>query len=206
MIYTLPFGHRVAILPHMNPIHWTFDKLYPAIRYVYERIQGHAWFDQISDQIWLGGAPTYQRDYDFVVANNIRAVVDVRAEREADKEIYQQHGIDYLQLKVLDVMVPTAEQLDEGVALIAREVDSGKSVLIHCAKGRGRSATLLAAYLMLHKGMSYFEARDFLLSRRPLVNLQGRHERALESWLARVKDSSIANAQSQLTHTDAKII
>lgn len=167
----------------MNPIHWSFDKLYPVIRFVYERIQGQAWFDQVTDQIWLGGAPTYKRDYDFVVENNIEAVVDVRAEREADRQYYLDHEIDYLQLKVLDVMVPTIDQLDLGVSFIEKEVEAGKTVLVHCAKGRGRSATLLAAYLMLHEGLSYSESRDFLLSKRPLVNLQRRHEKALESWI-----------------------
>ena len=77
----------------MNPIHWTFDKFYPAIRFVYERVQGHEWFDEITETLWMGGAPTYERDYLFVIDKHIRAVVDLRAEREADKARYQQNKI-----------------------------------------------------------------------------------------------------------------
>jgi atypical dual specificity phosphatase len=167
----------------MNPIHWAFDKLYPAIRFLYERVQGHAWFDQITSQIWMGGAPTYPRDYDYLLVTGINAVVDVREEREGDLELYAVNQIDYLKLKVLDVMVPSDEQLDAGTVFIDEHVKKGGKVLIHCAKGRGRSATMLAAYLMRYEGLSYDEARALMLSKRSLVNLQGRHQKALERWV-----------------------
>lgn len=171
----------------MNPIHWAFDKLYPAIRYVYERILGHEWFDKITENLWLGGAPTYERDYQFVFDHNFGAIVDLRAEREADIARYREHNIDYLKLRVLDVMVPTPEQLDEGVDFIRHHVLLNNPVLIHCAKGRGRSAALVAAYLMRYEGMSYDEAQEFLVSKRSLVNLQGRHQRALQRWIQKYR-------------------
>jgi atypical dual specificity phosphatase len=182
----------------MNPIHWAFDKFYPAIRFVYERLQGHEWFDEITETLWLGGAPTYERDYLFVIEKHIRAVVDLRAEREADKARYQQHDIDYLQIKVLDVTVPTPEQLDEGVEFIRQHVGQNHKVLVHCAKGRGRSATMLAAYLMRYEGMGYEEAREFLHSKRSLVNIQGRHQRALESWIQQVANSQSTEINEEL--------
>lgn len=167
----------------MNPVHWIFDKLYPTIRFVYERMQGHNWFDQMTSHIWMGGAPTYDRDYDYLLDAGINAVVDVREEREDDRQLYEENNIDYLKLKVLDVMVPSDEQLDDGTTFIDEHVNNGGKVLIHCAKGRGRSATLLAAYLMRYEGLSYDEARELMLSKRSLVNLQGRHQKALERWI-----------------------
>jgi atypical dual specificity phosphatase len=113
----------------------------------------------------------------------INAVVDVREEREGDLELYAVNQIDYLKLKVLDVMVPSDEQLDAGTVFIDEHVKKGGKVLIHCAKGRGRSATMLAAYLMRYEGLSYDEARALMLSKRSLVNLQGRHQKALERWV-----------------------
>ena len=168
----------------MNPIHWAFDKLYPVIRFVYERIQGHAWFDEIQTQLWMGGAPTYDRDYEFLLQKGINAVVDMRAERQDDLELFERENVDYLQLKVLDVLVPSPEQLDEGVAFIHDHIQAGDTVLIHCAKGRGRSATMTAAYLMRYEGFTYEEAKELLDRKRPLTNLQNRHRKTLNSWIA----------------------
>lgn len=176
----------------MNPIHWSFDKLYPAIRFVYERIQGHPWFQLIDDHLWMGGAPTYDRDYDFLTEHGISAVVDVRAEREDDLALFDQNGIDHIKLEVLDVMVPPPEALDAGTEFMDKHLRGGGTVLVHCAKGRGRSATMVAAYLMRYRGYNYAQARELLVKRRPLVNLQGRHQQALESWITQYRGQELS--------------
>lgn len=172
----------------MNPFHYLFDKLYPVIRFVYENLQGHRWFDQVDPQLWLGGAPTYKRDYAFLLENDIDAIVNIRAEREDDLAFYNNHGIVHLQLKVYDVMLPEYALLDLGADWIEEQIQAGRSVLIHCAKGRGRSTTLLAAYLMKYREMSYFEARDLMRSKRPLTKLTQRNEEHLLDWMAHHPD------------------
>lgn len=166
----------------MNPFHWAFDKLYPAIRYLYERIMGHRWFDRIAPQLWLGGAPTYTRDYQFLLDNDITAVLDMRAEREGDRTFYDEHGINYRRLEVLDAMVPPDEYLSEGADWINEQIEDGRTVLVHCAKGRGRSATLVAAYMMRHEALPYDECKTIMTQVRPLVKLEDRHRRRLEAW------------------------
>ncbi len=166
----------------MNPFHWVFDKFYPAIRYLYERVQGNHWFDRVAPQLWLGGAPTYERDYQFLLDHQIDAVLDMRAEREGDREFYGRHDIHYLRLPVLDATVPSDDYLSEGADWIDEQIEQGRTVLVHCAKGRGRSATLVAAYLMRHQALPYDECFTTMKEARSLVKLEDRHRRRLEAW------------------------
>jgi protein-tyrosine phosphatase len=85
---------------------------------------------------------------------------------------------------VPDVTVPDETVLTEAVAWIEDQIADDRTVLVHCAKGRGRSATVLAAYLMKTDGMSFESVRDLLESKRALVKLEDRHQRVLESWAA----------------------
>jgi hypothetical protein len=170
--------------PRVSLLHRGFDKLYPAIRFTYERLLGHIWFSQVTPTLWLGGAPTYGRDFDELLKLGITAVVDIRAERTADLAFFDSHNISYRQYRVPDVTVPSEEVLTDAVAWISAQIVEDRVVLIHCAKGRGRSATVLAAYLMDVDGLTFDEVDDLLTSKRKLVKLQARHRRVLESWIA----------------------
>lgn len=167
----------------MSIFHRFFDKLYPVIRFTYERVQGHRWFDEIQPQLWLGGAPTYARDYQFLLDNGITAVMNIRAERDDNLAFYNENKITHYHMKVWDIQVPTEEQLTAGAEWIDKQIANGRTVLIHCAKGRGRSATMLAGYMMKAKQMSYEEAKSAMEAKRPLTKLESRHKKRLTAWI-----------------------
>lgn len=170
--------------PRLGLFHRGFDRLYPVIRFTYERLLGHVWFSRVTPNLWLGGAPTYRRDFEELLTLGITAVVDMRAERIAEPAFFLEHDIAHRQYRVPDVTVPDEDVLDDAVDWIAARVAEGRTVLIHCAKGRGRSATVLAAYLMETEGMTFDDVDRLLTTKRPLVTLQDRHRRVLEAWIA----------------------
>ena len=169
--------------PRLGVFHRTFDRLYPAIRFTYERLIGHVWFSQVRPNLFLGGAPTYGRDFDELLRLGITAVVDMRAERSGEPAFFHEHDIAHRQYRVPDVTVPGEDVLTDAVDWITARIAEGRIVLIHCAKGRGRSATVLAAYLMDTEGMTFDQVDELLTTKRPLVKLQDRHRRVLESWI-----------------------
>lgn len=183
----LPGALQVVVAtapPKLGVLHRGFDRLYPAIRYTYEEILGHDWFTQVTPSLWLGGAPSRRKDLDSLVTLGITAVVDTRAERSSPEAFYAEHDIAFRRYQVPDLGVPGPDVLTDAVVWLGERIAEGRVVLIHCAKGRGRSATILAAYLMDTEGLTFDQVQELLRIKRPLVKLQDRHRRVLEAWIA----------------------
>jgi atypical dual specificity phosphatase len=169
---------------HLDTFHWAFDRLYPAIRFTRERVLGHEWFSLIEPGLWLGGAPSAPRDLRWLLDAGVTAILDLRAERFEPVPFYASHGIAHRRYRVPDIAVPGPDVLSGAADWIVEQVADGRTVLVHCAKGRGRSAAVLAGYLMRERGMTFDEARDLLHAKRDLVKLEDRHRRVLEPWAA----------------------
>lgn len=73
-----------------------------------------------------------------------------------DQEIYQRHGIAYINFAIPDMGVPEMTQAQKYIPYFA-QILMYQNVLIHCLAGRGRSGTICAC-ILIHYGYSAQES------------------------------------------------
>jgi len=97
--------------------------------------------------------PAYM-EWDFARLRKMgySVVVSLECDRLNTFEI-EDAGFEHKKICVEDFAAPTLDQVDEFVAFVNSKIGEGKKVLVHCYAGRGRTGTMLAAYL-IHQGMS----------------------------------------------------
>ena len=110
------------------------------------------------------GTPMTLEQYRWLIKNNIRSIVTVREFPLPEKWLYdsvKDTSIkeDYRFEYVKDYGVPTLEKLDSIVEYIENKImKENKPLLVHCAAGKGRTGTILAAYLLKQGNISSFDA------------------------------------------------
>lgn len=75
-------------------------------------------------------------------------------------------GLEAVHLPVEDYTAPTQEQMLSYVALVGQAMHDGRPVATHCYAGKGRTGTMLAAWLV-STGRSGTDAIDTIRSARP---------------------------------------
>ena len=117
----------------------------------------------IDNKLAGSGTPMTVKQYEWLIKNNIRSIVTLREFPLPDKWLIN-NGIlktnrDYKFEYVKDYGVPTLKVLDEIVDYMNTKIKyEQKPVVVHCAAGKGRTGTILAAYLMKLENLSSQEA------------------------------------------------
>jgi len=108
------------------------------------RIRGHIEpMTEVRPGLWLSGL-VRPRDLPLLRAHGIEAMLDVTVEFEPP--IYPP-DIHYLPLPLMDHAPPTDADFERAIAWLREQQAAGRTVLVHCALGQGRSVTILLAYL-----------------------------------------------------------
>ncbi len=100
-------------------------------------------FSWIDESVMLGRIPL-RRDQETLQSHGIRSVLDLTSELEAAPFV---RNLQYMSVPIMDGTPPSLDQIKACVEWIRRQLAEG-SVLVHCALGHGRSATLAAAFLV----------------------------------------------------------
>lgn len=100
-----------------------------------------------------------------------------------DPKISPPHGVLFARIPLREFTEADPIDIEAGVDWLSRYYPAN-SILIACRAGMGRSVSVVIAYLCCIKGMSFEEARQFVLDRHagatPLPNLEQTIEKVKE--------------------------
>jgi protein-tyrosine phosphatase len=108
---------------------------------------------------------------------NIKRIVNVTPTRAVDPiagcmNFFEKEGADKFLYKRIPINDNRGEDLLSHLEGVVAFIEAGRfhgSVLVHCQKGVSRSASVVVAYLMKHRGLTLNDALKYLRLRRPEV-------------------------------------
>ena len=107
-------------------------------------------FSWVIDKKLAGsGMPVNLPQLLWVAKNGIKSVITIRESPLPSSWLGSTNQkLEYMHLKVDDFCSPSLESLETTVNYIHLHINEDKPVLVHCAAGKGRTGTILAAYIM----------------------------------------------------------
>jgi atypical dual specificity phosphatase len=142
------------------------------------------------------GLPMTYSQFFWLIKHGIKTIITVREVplpsnwfTDSIKNI-ESDNINYLHLSVEDFGAPSIEEIDSTVDYIQRQIDNRKPVMVHCAAGKGRTGTLLAAYLLKNENLTAEQAIKKIRNLRPgsiQSNIQEMTISMYENYLKTVK-------------------
>jgi atypical dual specificity phosphatase len=173
-------------------------KIGNAYRWMYGRVADRPTnFGWVLDGKLAGsGLPMTYSQFFWLIKHGIKTIITVREVplpsnwfTDSIKNI-ESDNINYLHLSVEDFGAPSIEEIDSTVDYIQRQIDNRKPVMVHCAAGKGRTGTILAAYLLKNENLTAEQAIKKIRNLRPgsiQSNIQEMTISIYENYLKTVK-------------------
>ena len=125
-------------------------------------------YSRVYEHLYLGGAPRSDQDVRELKQLNINAVISVQMEYEINRDPKEYNATEHLVLRVPDTFCPDERQYEVAMAFIRKNMNSGRSVFVHCNHGHGRSVAIILRFL--HNHMNPDVACKLLSRRRSNIN------------------------------------
>jgi atypical dual specificity phosphatase len=162
-------------------------------RWIYGRVVNRptnfSWV--IKEKLAGSGMPMTYSQFAWVVTHGIKTIVTVREVPLPSKwfTAYNSDSVDYFHLRVEDYSAPSLEEIDNTVAFIQRQIAKEEPVMVHCAAGRGRTGTILAAYFLKEENLTADQAIAKIRRIRPGSIQSDRQEIAISMYEKYLKDN-----------------
>ena len=156
--------------------------------YVANRPTNFSWI--VKGKLAGSGMPMTFSQLVWTIRHGIKTIVTVREISLPSKWFTEgaARNLDYLPLRVEDYGSPTLEEIDSTVTFMKKQITNQKPVLVHCAAGKGRTGTILAAYLLKEESLNADQAIKKIRTLRPGSIQSESQEKAItmyEDYIAR---------------------
>lgn len=139
-------------------------------------ISGEEPYSEICEGVYVGGWP-YSPDK---LPPGDPAIIDCTCEFPRKSEF---KGHSYLCVPTWDTRAPQPGEIESAVKWACRKRAQNKPVFIHCAYGHGRSVAVMCALLVaLGVVEDWKMAEKFIKEKRPYIQMNALHRKALEEW------------------------
>ncbi|KAK1934668.1 Dual specificity protein phosphatase 2 [Phytophthora citrophthora] len=160
---------------------------------------------QILDHVFLGSR-THARDKELLQRLRITHILNVTPPKKMDPvagvpNFFEKDKLfTYRRCPVFDNKAEDISGVLEGCIAFIDQAKYYGRILVHCNKGVSRSSSMVVAYLMKLRSMSFQKALDFVVERRPVANPNESFRLQLQEYERRlqrsvVKDKSVRTAR-----------
>jgi len=143
------------------------------------------------ERLAASGRPYSKRQVDWLRKNGVTSILTLT---EEPLPIDWTRGLKARHIPLDDHAPVSHSDMLVGADHIALALSNGEVLLVHCLAGKGRTGSVLAAYMMVYEGKSARQAIDELRSRRPgsVEQMQERNvlefeADALKRWSSRAQ-------------------
>jgi len=149
---------------------------------------------KIVDNIYIGPAADNKKILSKIKETNINCIIDLREKHEIkdDAMLKKITRGCYYNVPVRDDSIPSGEELDRIIMIIDNLLKMNKKIYINCRLGRGRSPTILIAYMISKLKIPLNYVYPLLLFKRPAI----RPSREQVEFLYRIHYQALLDASN----------
>jgi hypothetical protein len=124
--------------------------------------------NRIDERLWLGSEDAAEVPLELLKKHGVTHILicgfGLRPRHPND--------FTYKSLPLIDLPIfKITPHLETGIQFITQSLQGGGTVLVHCAKGRSRSAAMVVAFTMKSRNLSYVEAHNRVRTARTEIAL-----------------------------------